>query len=95
MKINSKDLVNGVMGALNEDGVFDSPFLSKSKFKLILSKNISDSKNPIDKMEEIVDKTIKECVMTAVDDTLELLSEDGLIESVVTKNGEIAYRLKQ
>jgi Fe2+ or Zn2+ uptake regulation protein len=46
-------------------------------------------------MEDIVDKTIKECVMTAVDDTLESLSDDGLIESVVNDNGEIAYRLKQ
>ena len=36
MEINSKELVNGVMDALNEDGAFDSPFLSKGKFKLIL-----------------------------------------------------------
>jgi len=95
MEINSKELVNGVMDALNEDGAFDSLFLSKGKFKLILSKNISNSTNPIDEMEDIVDKTIKECVMTAVDDTLETLSEDGLVESVVNDNGEIAYRLKQ
>ena len=95
MEINSKELVNGVMNALNEDGAFDSPFLSKGKFKLILSKNISNSTNPIDEMEDIVDKTIKECVLTAVDDTLETLSEDGLVESVVKDNGEIAYRLKQ
>ena len=95
MEINSKELVNGVMDALNEDGAFDSPSLSKGKFKLILSKNISNSTNPIDEMEDIVDKTIKECVMTAVDDTLETLSEDGLVESVVNDNGEIAYRLKQ
>ena len=40
MEINSKELVNGVMDALNEDGAFDSPFLSKGKFKLILSKNL-------------------------------------------------------
>ena len=94
MEINSKELVNGVMDALNEDGAFDSPFLSKGKFKLILSKNISNSTNPIDEMEDIVDKTIKECVMTAVDNTLETLSEDGLVESVVKNNGELAYRLK-
>ena len=62
---------------------------------MILSKNISNSTNPIDEMEDIVDKTIKECVMTAVDNTLETLSEDGLVESVVKNNGEIAYRLKQ
>ena len=95
MEINSKELVNGVMDALNEDGAFHTPFLSKRKFKLILSKNISNSTNLIHEMEDIVDKTIKECVMTAVDDTLETLSEDGLVESVVNDNGEIAYRLKQ
>lgn len=95
MEIDNKELVNGVVDALSEDGTFDNPFISKGKFKVILSKNISDSKNPIDEMEDIVDKTIKECVMASVDDTLESLSDEGLIESVVNDNGEIAYRLKQ
>jgi hypothetical protein len=93
--IDNKKLVNNVIDALSEDGIFNNPFIDKEKCKLLLSDNILKSENPIYELEYIIQRTLEECVTNEIDNTLETLIEYDLVETVITENGEIAYRLKQ
>ena len=94
MKISNKELVSGLINSLDEDGLFENPFLEKGKFKVLLTKKISESENPIDILEDIVAETVDECVRNTLNTTLDSLTEMDLLETLINKDGEIAYKLK-
>ena len=94
MKISNKELVSGLIDALNEDGLFENPFLEKGKFKVVLTQKIAECENAIDILEDIVADTIDECVRNSINTALDSLTEMDLIETLINKDGEIAYKLK-
>lgn len=91
---NTKNLVNEVINVLHKTDTFSSPFISKVRLKRILLDEISKSENPIQNLENIIDVSIKKCITMSIMFTVNGLLETNLIESVVTENGNIGYRLK-
>lgn len=80
---------------LSETDIFDGPFIDKQKFKLILNKLILESSEPIYELENIINKTISICVNESITEALHNLTEHDVVETVINKDGELAYRLKQ
>ena len=99
MKSNN-EICKMVITALKDDGFFDNEWVDENKFRprfYNASANVEFG-NEIDglqKLLSIAEQVSKDIIRENIDDTLGDLVDKGLIKTVTTEDGEIAYELNK
>jgi len=99
MKSNN-EICKMVITALKDDGFFDNEWIDENKFRprfYNASTNVEFG-NEIDglqKLLSIAEQVSKDIIRENIDDTLGDLVDKGLIKTVTTEDGEIAYELNK
>lgn len=95
-----KEITNAIYESLKDDGFFNNEFIDEHKFKLRFFKEmdvLANKTNSIDadSVLDIAFNVSNEIMLENINKTVSELTDMGLVESVVTEDGEIAYKLKE